>query len=474
MIIRRNRQYMDVGRRRVLPLVWLSVLMLAGVMGGCTLIQRVAVIPAEAVRSLFFAVEAKQVVDPVALQDDLLEFADTFITTTTLAVERLTRPDGTIIGRFDQVRLKNRLMTDMLSLVSGSNQLANLVQTMVYVTSVRISIEDYWLPSANGISELPLLTVLREREAGLNELARGVLTPEQRAQLKVAIDDWRKNRKLTEFDLGTFASFSLVNDVIAHTQSKTAESSSSIFALLDLDPLAGLDPATRELTETRLFGERALFLGKRMPLLLEFQAELLVMRTSDTPEIRQVVANASQIALAADRIGQTFSVLPGLIDSERNKLIGDFRGERQGLMDLSRQLEKMMGESTRTADSAGRALITFSQVLDQLNQTPKNPDSRPFDIRDYTEAAEKVEAMSLRITTLLRELQLDLDRVDAEKISQLTQAVTQETEKRTVAVVDHVYHRGLWFVFFASLILSLCLLLAGLAYKYISHRMAGA
>ena len=452
------------------------VFLLAGLslMGACTLIERVVEIPAQAVRSLFSAVDLGKSVDPVALQDDLLQFADIFITTTTQAIEQVKQADGSPISQFDQARLKGRLTMDMLSLVSGSNQVGNLVEMIVYVGSVRITLQDYWLPSTNGFEEMPLLNVIKEREASLQELAGDVLTREQLAQLKIAIEDWRKSRKPTDFNFGTFASISLVNDVIANTESKSTQSSNNIFALLDLDPLAGLDPATRELTETRLFGERALFMGKRMPQLMEYQMEVLSTRTLDNPELKSVVSSASRMATAADRINQTVAAFPMQVDAEREKLMRDIRSEQQGLTELSRQVEKVLGESTRTAVAADKTLTTFRQIVEQLHQPPRNPGSHPFDIRDYIEAAEKVEAMSLRITDLLRELQLDLDRVDTLKLTQLTKAVTQETQNRTEAVVDYAYRKGLLFVLFGSLIFSGCLLLAGLTYKYLAQKIQRA
>jgi hypothetical protein len=139
---------------------------------ACTLIQRTAEIPAHAWRSLISNEERSKPVDPVALQNDLLQFADTFITSTSQALEHLKKPDGSAISRFDRVKLKSRLTTDMLSLVSSSNQVGNLVETLVYVESLRINIEAYWLPRANNMDELPLLAVLRQREANLRDAKR--------------------------------------------------------------------------------------------------------------------------------------------------------------------------------------------------------------------------------------------------------------------------------------------------------------
>jgi hypothetical protein len=404
-------------------------------------------------------------VDTVALQNDLLQFADTFITSVSQALEHLKKPDGSAINRFDQVRLKSRLTTDMIALVSGSNQLGNLVEALVYVESLRIGIEATWLPSANNINELPLLTVLRQRQDNLREIARDVLTTTRMAQLQAAIEDWRKNRSSTDFDLGTFASFSLVNEVIAHTESKSAQASNNVFALLDLDPLAGLDPAARELTETRLFGERALFLGKRMPQLMEYQMELLTMRTSEAPEVQTMVANTTQFATAADRLSQTFALLPGLIHTEREQWIRDFHSERQGLLELTQQAEKVTNESARTAESAERAIQSFNRALELINGQPKRPDTRPFDIRDYTDAASRIDGMSQRITTLLLELQKSVDGLDAKKFADLTDIVTAQTQQRTEAMVEYTYNKGLRFVLLACLMASISFLLTALVYR---------
>jgi hypothetical protein len=433
-------------------------------LSGCTLIERAVELPTQAARSIFFAGGMSKPVDPVALQNHLLQFADTFITSVTQTLDQLKKPDGSAINRYDQVKLKSRLTTDMIALVSGSNQIGNLVETLVYVESLRISIESTALPSAKNFNVLPLLIVLRQREDNLKEIVRDVLTPVRMAQLQAAIEDWRKNRPSTDFDLSTFASFSLVNEVIANTESKSAQSSNNVFALLDLDPLAGLDPAARELTETRLFGERALFLGKRMPQLMKYEMELLTMRTADTQEVQAMVANSTQLATAADRFSQTLAQFPGMIRSEREQWIRDFHSEQKGLLELTQQAEKVTNGSARTAEWAERAIQSFNRSLELINERPKKPDARPFDIREYTDAATRIEGMSQRMTTLLLELQSSVDGLDTKKFADLTDTVTAQTRQRSEAMVEYTYQKGLRFVFLVCLMASLTFLLTALIY----------
>jgi hypothetical protein len=338
------------------------------------------------------------------------------------------------------------------------------------VESLRISIESTALPSAKNINVLPLLIVLRQREDNLKEIVRDVLTPVRMAQLQAAIEDWRKNRPSTDFDLSTFASFSLVNEVIANTESKSAQSSNNVFALLDLDPLAGLDPAARELTETRLFGERALFLGKRMPQLMKYEMELLTMRTADTQEVQAMVANSTQLATAADRFSQTLAQFPGMIRSEREQWIRDFHSEQKGLLELTQQAEKVTNGSARTAEWAERAIQSFNRSLELINGRPKKPDARPFDIREYTDAATRIEGMSQRMTTLLLELQSSVDGLDTKKFADLTDTVTAQTRQRSEAMVEYTYQKGLRFVLLACLMGSISFLLTALVYRRILRK----
>ena len=72
--------------------------------------------------------------------------------------------------------------------------------------------------------------------------------------------------------------------------------------LVNLDPTAGLDPAVREITQTRLMAERAMFTMQRMPFLLRLQTELLTYQLSDQSPIRQALADTTLLAGSADRI----------------------------------------------------------------------------------------------------------------------------------------------------------------------------
>ena len=75
----------------------------------------------------------------------------------------------------------------------------------------------------------------------------------------------------------------------------------SVFDLLNMDPLAGMEPAVREIAQTRMFAERAMFVTQKMPTLLRWQMELLSLNAVALPAVQQLVTNSTQIATSVER-----------------------------------------------------------------------------------------------------------------------------------------------------------------------------
>jgi len=68
--------------------------------------------------------------------------------------------------------------------------------------------------------------------------------------------------------------------------------------------MASIDPAVREITRTRLFAERALFVMQRMPFLLRLQAELLAHQLIVQPEVQLALTNTTRLSESVDRISR--------------------------------------------------------------------------------------------------------------------------------------------------------------------------
>ena len=104
-------------------------------------------------------------------------------------------------------------------------------------------------------------------------------------------------------------------------------------------PLSGLDPATREIAQTRLLAERALYIAHRMPNVLRWQTELLALTTTEMPAARQLVTNSTQIAESLDRFSRVAEALPGQIRTEREEIVkaleSQVRAENRSMSEVS-------------------------------------------------------------------------------------------------------------------------------------------
>jgi len=448
---------------------WVLLLTVAifAVASGCSLIETTVDLPVRAVKAVLPGGVETEPVDPVDLQEDMLRFADNFVTSTSGAIERLQR-DGKPIPREELLSIKITLATDVYGLASGSNALANLVSLTVLASGARWRVQDYWLPKVYGLSADPMLKTLESRESEIWAIAQRVLTPAMQTELRHSINEWHQRSGSPDGELEAFASTRLVSDVTQHSEKqKTSLMPSSVFALLDIDPLSGLDPATRELTETRLFAERALFMGQRMPVVLQWQMELLSIRAMSGPQVKELISGTTQIGSAADRLSLMMEKLPTEFTAEREKLVHALKTEKEGLTDLSRSFTQTLSEGGKMATSTQQALGTFDGVLTHIEKWPSDPNSPPFEIKDYAMTALEINHMSQRLTETLKMLQTTLSPVHTEALAKQLAELSRETQSRGEALINLAFQKILMLAGLTALIF----VLAGVLYHWLVSKI---
>ncbi len=239
---------------------------------GCRVVQTAVDVPGETVRAVTPGKKDKNAVDPVEVQQQLMRFADEFSARMIVSVEQLRRGTNAL-DPAEALRWKIALGTETCSIASGPNAIANLLDMTIFVTVARTALEENWQPKVFGESARPMLEGCRTAETDIWRFASQVLQPAQQAELRAAIETWRRQNLMPESVLSVRAmGFALQ---VAQANKTGTAKSGSVFNLLDLDPFSGLDPATREIAQTRLFAERALYVMQKLPTLLRWQAELL-------------------------------------------------------------------------------------------------------------------------------------------------------------------------------------------------------
>jgi len=436
---------------------WLALSLVA--FGGCGVARDVVDIPVGAVQG-FVPGSPTKPADLVELQQKLLRFADANQSSLTAAVEKLQQdgkaPDPRMI-----LQLKLSLASATISIASGPNARENLVDLAVFVTLTRIAVEDHWQPKIFGDSGLPLLETCKGSEAEIWRLTAVLLTPAQQQELREAILAWSKSHPPTQSILAARTAGFAVE--LTGMDKDASKKSDSMLNFLNLDPLKGMDPAVREITQTRLFAERALFVAQKIPPLLRWQTELLSVNMLDLPQIRQLTAAVAQASASADRIAATTEKLPERVSKEREELVKALEGQEKALSPMVREVRQTVDAGTKMSESLNVTLKTFDELMSRLNEPGKGPPPEPFRIQDYTKAAAQAEATSKQLTAALATLDRILASGDIKTLSDQVAPAVERAEGGAKDVLD--------FAFRKAVLLVLAILAAALIYRIVTRRL---
>lgn len=355
--------------------------------------------------------------------------------------------------------------TSTYTIASGPNPIINALDMIVLASLSRMVLEDQWVKQTYGERAVPLLNIHRDLEVRSWALVEGVLNFEEMTYLRAVIDEWRalhpEIRAVAQIRFADFAA-------IARSTPKHASHGASLFALIGLDPMRSIDPAVREIEQTRVLAERTIFYLQRAPNLLDMQVERLVYQLAVMPEAKQTLLDVSKVALAAEAVGALSNDAPEILAAQRHALIEELTQtlatEQTRLRELLIQIHAVLESGAAVSASVG----TTVQAVDGLVHTIRarsNDGShpaqarRPFDVNEYTAAMREITTSARQIDALLE--QLDSSSASVE---QLTGATVRDIR----ALTDHVY----WQIVSIVLVLAATILIGMLLYRYLDRRLA--
>jgi hypothetical protein len=410
---------------------------------GCNLIRSTLELPEKGLFNLFAVRQGNDAPDPVELQSELLRFADNTIEALNNAARKLQRDDDKAPGRLSLLKRRIAITTDILAIATGANSYANLLDMVIFASLNRMNFEDFWKPGFSAESAEPYQHASQEVEKEIWRIAETALKKEQVTELRAAILDWHKQHPdaRSPRDLG---SLGFASEISQMNRGPKAGITSSVFNLLSIDPLAGLDPATRELASSRLFAERGLFLARHMPTLIRWETELLITQTAEMPQMEKLLASTSQVAQSADRLSQTAETLPGLISNEHQQIVQALNEQQPGLVSLAAQTESALSAGKQMSDASNAALKSFQDVVQQLQSHPSNPDAEPFRINEYTAAAAQINAAALDLVKLLQTVDQTLAPGKFNELSSRVDSLTRQTQASGKELVDYTFRQILF------------------------------
>lgn len=410
---------------------------------SCSLLKSTLELPEKGMRSMFSFNQENSAPDPVELQSELLRFTDNSIETLTVGVGKLQIEDGKRAPRRNILMLRITITNDLLAIATGANTYANLLDMVILASLNRMNVEDYWMPKFFGESAKPYLHASQEIEKEIWRIATTTLKNEQLAELRTAIFNWHKQHPNVR-SLNDLGSLGFSSEIAQMNRSPKQGITSSVFNLLAIDPLAGLDPATRELANTRLFAERGMFLARHLPTLIRWESELLVTQTADLPQIEKLLANTAQLSESAERFTLTTEQMPKFISAERQQILQALNVQLPSLTSLAVQTEKALDAGRQMSNASNATLKSFQDVLQQLQATPSSPNAEPFRINDYTAAAAQLNATAEQLVKLLQSFDQALAPGKLDVISTRLETLARQTQTSGKELVDYTFKQTLF------------------------------
>jgi hypothetical protein len=233
--------------------------------------------------------------------------------------------------------------------------------------------------------------------------------------------------------------------------------------------------------EVRLLTERAFYYGKRMPFLMNWQAEAAVDNILGNSQIEGMTQSVATVTKSVDRITAMTERIPEEIQKTQMRVVNDVQrlhpllltgiGQYRHAVSDTDQLVGSVNEATVTADAllktlrdTSLSLNTTMESVDKIflapgRSEPKPINQKPFEIESYT-------ASALALATALKEANqllsttgelLGSQRLE-QPIKQVNAIATERVEHARITgtrIIDVAFWRGaaLIVLFFVMLTL---------------------
>lgn len=409
------------------------------------------------------------------LQSEIMRFADGYVASVSHVADSAAGQVGTQKAALAALKWKIDQATAVYMDATGANPVWNALDLVVFATVSRMVVEDEKTREKFGDAVLPLIATHRQLEQGAWALVGGFLTPEQIQELQGLIVEWRKQNPGERGAAGVhFREFvQSFGKVPGAAQVKPT----SIFSMLYINPLAGLNPTTIAIQQSRELAERVVAYAERAPTLMRWQAELLALQVAEQPEWQQILSDLARTSGSMESISKTAEGLPELIDAQRKAAIEQFlegvAAERSAILKEldSREatIQGLLGQARQTLDAGTQMSNSLNGTVKSLDafmhyvsppesKTAPAPAGKPFNVLDYGKTATDVSGMARDLSALLGSVDKSVPAIAR---------VSQEASENLKRVVDHAFWRGL--------VLILTLLVgsvpAALAYKALARKL---
>ncbi len=382
-----------------------------------------------------------------------MRFADDFVDESVRATDELAEQVGNAKMQSDILEWQLSQANAAVQIVSGPKPGAASVDMVVLVSLSRRVIERDWLV-LYGEPAKPVLETYERLEHDVWALL-GDPGQRQRAGLDALLTDWVKNNpQVRNPSFVRFADFTTGEEQVR------AHAIPGLLDIVGLDPFAGMDPAVREVEQSRLLAERAVYYTQRLPRLLNIQGRLIAVQARTAPETRQVLDTFAGVERLSASLTKLTDNAPALVAQQREAAIAQFMNElarqQQQMLALATQLRAAIEAGHVTGDSLNALIQSTDRLVARFAPQPNRPSApgKPFDINDYTRTLVELAATSRDLQALVR----DIDATTPHLAGQ-------------VAVLTVGLQGVVTYTLWRLIVLVMVILIAAIMYRLVTRRL---
>ncbi|MCZ6834464.1 MAG: hypothetical protein O7G85_01690 [Planctomycetota bacterium] len=422
------------------------------------------------------------------VQAELMAYTDSYTAILSQAIDRISTALPGQRAVLHDAKLRN--VQNAINIAAGPNPIGGLLDMTVMVSLQRRVAEDYWIPERFGDDGQPLLRALQLLEQEIWLIVDRSLDEEEATALRTLIPEIRER-----FKGQVMVSAIRASDFADDRRATVAnlEGGSSLLTLFQLDPLAGLNPAAQELAQSRLLAERAFFWAKRLPLILNWQVQDIILEALAEPETQQILNATTQLSESSQRLTTVAEELLQQLPQERkaalvqlselmatereaameqlasfattereaalNQVFEGLAAERESILRIFEQeevkLRGLLGDLRQTIDAGTSLSNSLNTTLEstqhmresfaQTSDEPR-PDRPPFDIAEYRHMAESTTVTIEELNRLIMSLSDLVDAPASESRNSRLAGAANHVQTSLSDLIELSYKRGLILV----------------------------
>ena len=384
--------------------------------------------------------------EPITLADleqRTRDFADRYVMLVADACDHVKKAADTPERRQRAHVIKLRSAASAFDIVTGPHPLKELLDLIVQVELQHILfIEEGASDRLFGPRRAERMeTALKNCRDEIWALAARAMTTEQMNELRRLIRDWRKDNPKVES-----VAYVRFDQFLQTPGRSAAETLLSGFGILDLSRLNPFDPAARSVDRATLLADDAFYIAKRLPMLLDWEAEAAVGDILMGPTLTELTASITRVSKGVERLPQDLA-------REREEILKALDERRESLGGTLRDLNDTMRTGRELAADVTRAGEAFEKTFHELNLLahppgkgdgpPEERTGKPFDINEYAAAARTLGDTAERLQGLLAEARVLTDSPSLARR-------LEEAEASAARAVDHAASRSRGLLAFAA------------------------